>query len=547
MFCSNCGMKLMDNDRFCSNCGKPVYSASRPSAPPAVNAARDETSQREGAGNVQVPTATASVPRPSASVRPEQGQRPMSQAWNAPLAPAVQGDKAEDMSAVQEKAAAPQNTSRVPPVKEEHSSQSAAQNHAVPPAWNTQQGQTARAANQAPPIRHAMSEQMPPKSKKGIKRWHVVLIAVCAVVAAAAVVFVLVVLPWLKDRDESEDILNQPPADSDVNSGKEGNTAPALPDDITEPEGTDALTEKEVYDIYSELVQELLTEYGRGHVINNGGDYYFYTGGLITVRLIDFDGDGTEELYCVYSDEEYIYTQAVYGIKDGRLYEYLPPESCSNNGTDVSPTTNLVEKDGKVYLKEGIHVAIEGDYCTIEDGRWTAVHSYSTPFDMEDEYVIDGRAVTEEEYLDFIEGYDEVEKIFYSYFEEDYYDDCLEKTDDALRTVLGDDYSTVMEEYREEEGASEQTSAQQGEYILPDSSSRLLTAADIASLSDSELELARNEIYARHGRRFDTPKIMEYFETKSWYSGTIEPEDFDYSVLSEIERANVDFLLAHEG
>ena len=138
-------------------------------------------------------------------------------------------------------------------------------------------------------------------------------------------------------------------------------------------------------------------------------------------------------------------------------------------------------------------------------------------------------------------------QIFYSYFEEDYYDDCLEKTDDALRTVLGDDYSAVMEEYREEEGASEQTSAQQGEYILPDSSSRLLTEADIAGLSDSELELARNEIYARHGRRFDTPEIMEYFETKSWYSGTIEPEDFDYSVLSEIERANVDFLLAPEG
>ena len=111
---------------------------------------------------------------------------------------------------------------------------------------------------------------------------------------------------------------------------------------------TDVLTEEEIYGLYGELVRELLSEYGPGRVISPEGAYYSYSGGLITVRLIDFDDDGTNELYCVYSDEEFIYTQAVYGIKDGELFAYLPPESCANNGTDVSPTTNLVEKDGMV-------------------------------------------------------------------------------------------------------------------------------------------------------------------------------------------------------
>lgn len=83
-------------------------------------------------------------------------------------------------------------------------------------------------------------------------------------------------------------------------------------------------------------------------------------------------------------------------------------------------------------------------------------------------------------------------------------------------------------------------------YILPDSASRLLTTSDISDLSMSELELARNEIYARHGRRFDTDYIQEYFNSQKWYSGTIDPDDFDYGVLSDIEVANVWFIYNYE-
>lgn len=84
------------------------------------------------------------------------------------------------------------------------------------------------------------------------------------------------------------------------------------------------------------------------------------------------------------------------------------------------------------------------------------------------------------------------------------------------------------------------------EYLLPDSDSRLLTEADLDSLTWEELCLARNEIFARHGRKFTTPEIDSYFSEKAWYRGTISPENFSDSALSETERANVQTIIAYE-
>ena len=43
-----------------------------------------------------------------------------------------------------------------------------------------------------------------------------------------------------------------------------------------------------------------------------------------------------------------------------------------------------------------------------------------------------------------------------------------------------------------------------GEYIIADSATRLLTTSDIQGLTARELNYAKNEIYARHGRKFDS-------------------------------------------
>lgn len=89
-------------------------------------------------------------------------------------------------------------------------------------------------------------------------------------------------------------------------------------------------------------------------------------------------------------------------------------------------------------------------------------------------------------------------------------------------------------------------SVQDDDYILPDSSDVYLTEEDIEDLSLQEINYAKNEIYARHGRKFDSVELQEYFESKSWYNGTIDPADFKDSDLSKIERANVKLLKDRE-
>lgn len=86
-----------------------------------------------------------------------------------------------------------------------------------------------------------------------------------------------------------------------------------------------------------------------------------------------------------------------------------------------------------------------------------------------------------------------------------------------------------------------------GGYILPDSSSRQLTASDLAGLTSEQLRIARNEIYARHGRKFNDDELQAYFNSQTWYNGTIEPNQFDdMSLLSEIERKNLEVIKDRE-
>lgn len=82
------------------------------------------------------------------------------------------------------------------------------------------------------------------------------------------------------------------------------------------------------------------------------------------------------------------------------------------------------------------------------------------------------------------------------------------------------------------------------EYILPNSDIQLISGmgAFVQNMPEESIRLAKNEIYARHERRFKDPALQAYFDAKSWYIGSIEPEDFNESVLNEIERKNIEIL-----
>lgn len=98
----------------------------------------------------------------------------------------------------------------------------------------------------------------------------------------------------------------------------------------------------------------------------------------------------------------------------------------------------------------------------------------------------------------------------------------------------------------ETETTAPQTAAQ-GDYILPDSASSYLTEADLAGLTKEELRLARNEIYARHGRIFKDADLNAYFMSKSWYTPLYEPEQFDEDAMfNEYEKANRQLISDYE-
>lgn len=85
-----------------------------------------------------------------------------------------------------------------------------------------------------------------------------------------------------------------------------------------------------------------------------------------------------------------------------------------------------------------------------------------------------------------------------------------------------------------------------GDYILPDSNSRRLDISELEGLSKEECRLARNELYARHGRDFDDEELKRYFESKDWYEATMDADDFAESMLSDIEMYNRDLIVEYE-
>lgn len=84
-------------------------------------------------------------------------------------------------------------------------------------------------------------------------------------------------------------------------------------------------------------------------------------------------------------------------------------------------------------------------------------------------------------------------------------------------------------------------------YILPNSSTENLNKSQVKALSNNELNLAINEVYARNGRIFSTASIAEYFNSQSWYQPKYSAAEFDKNVnLNEYEQYNLKLLIAEQ-
>lgn len=145
----------------------------------------------------------------------------------------------------------------------------------------------------------------------------------------------------------------------------------------------------------------------------------------------------------------------------------------------------------------------------------------------------------------------ENEKDNYAYDNSDYSDDDsylqsdynggMEENNDNLQYDVNGNVTEIDSE--EEEDSEENISL---EFILPNSDSVYITKNDLDGMSADECRIARNEIYARHGRMFNDQQLQEYFNNCSWYVGTIAPESFSGEILNDVEIANLQTISEYE-
>jgi pSer/pThr/pTyr-binding forkhead associated (FHA) protein len=84
-------------------------------------------------------------------------------------------------------------------------------------------------------------------------------------------------------------------------------------------------------------------------------------------------------------------------------------------------------------------------------------------------------------------------------------------------------------------------------WLFPDSSFRYLSATDLSSLSSADLWRARNEIFARKGYKFSSPRGIAFAQTLgNYYRGADDNQGRVFNKMNQYERANVTLIRAIE-
>lgn len=88
-------------------------------------------------------------------------------------------------------------------------------------------------------------------------------------------------------------------------------------------------------------------------------------------------------------------------------------------------------------------------------------------------------------------------------------------------------------------------SAQGGDYIF-NSDKEYITSAYMDKLTQSEVRLILNEMYARHGYIFQLDEYKTYFASKSWYVPKYASADEAESYFNDYEKTNKKTIVEYE-
>lgn len=295
------------------------------------------------------------------------------------------------------------------------------------------------------------------------------------------------------------------------------------------------------------------------------GYHYFMTKGLkglpgkmegcLDAVVMDLDGDGAEELLTIDLKEG----SEAYQIQ-AKVYEY-------QNG-------QIVESAVWDFLDDAIGSQCDGGEIRfmIKDGRYICMDSHQQTFIGADGTGIDLSVC-------YYDGSEMVNVAAFSYLGSDWYDVGKGETEliSQLRSIGFDKTADAIYDrddfhlYAADEGVEPlfkislinsnatgetewdemptavirqiRAGAMEEEFVLPESNSRILEADKLSEMTKAQLRIARNEIYARYGWRFESADLAEHFAGKAWYAAGSYTDDIS---LSDVERANIDLITAME-
>lgn len=127
----------------------------------------------------------------------------------------------------------------------------------------------------------------------------------------------------------------------------------------------------------------------------------------------------------------------------------------------------------------------------------------------------------------------------------------LNTTDDA-GNPKGAELMMINEQFNDngfQENYLNQYDVNDSEEYYPETATRLLRQEELWRYNQTDLSIARNEIFARHGRKYEDPFLNAVFSRKSWYQPTYSGEEFNAiqdSVLNNNEKKNLALLIQME-
>lgn len=277
--------------------------------------------------------------------------------------------------------------------------------------------------------------------------------------------------------------------------------------------------------------------------------------GCLYYELRDMDEDNVPELFTINIEnynEGYEINTVIYEAKDGQVVQAAKKTLVGGVlGENVdSATIRFLLKDGKYICADSWQHAFVS-----ADGAWVNLYACyyngaefveTATFDFcgSDMYEI-GKGETE--LVDQLNTM-RYEKAAVAVYDRDILHFCAadEGVEALLKISLTNSMETEETQWNEKPVATvrqyNKNDMNQG-YILPQSNTRLLTADELKGMSKENLRIARNEIYARYGWRFEDEDLQKHFAACAWYAPA---ENIDDAVLSDIERFNKDLLVEAE-